>query len=80
VAVSNHGPRLPESARPFEARWRGSASLGSGMGLYIVDSIVQGWGGQTWYTGNGTLNTFGFTVPASIRYSNVTRESHARST
>ena len=36
---------------------------GSGMGLYIVRSIVQGWGGQTWVERREDRNAFCFTLP-----------------
>ncbi|MGI8748692.1 MAG: histidine kinase, partial [Deinococcus sp.] len=34
-----------------------------GMGLYIVRSVVQGWGGQAWTERRSGGNAFCFTVP-----------------
>ena len=49
----------------FQAHTRGEGApgLGSGMGLYIVRSIVQGWGGQAWAERQGGRNAFLFTLP-----------------
>ena len=41
----------------------GAPGQGSGMGLYIVRSIVQGWGGQAWVERRGERNAFCFTMP-----------------
>jgi signal transduction histidine kinase len=62
VIVQDAGLELPTYDHIFEAHKRGANSNGSGMGLYVVRSIVTAWDGQTWgrYTSKG--NEFGFTV------------------
>ena len=64
VVVHDAGLELPTYNHIFEAHRRGPDSNGSGMGLYVVRSIVTAWNGQTWgrYTGKG--NEFGFSVPS----------------
>lgn len=65
VAVSDEGEALSGTEHLFQAHTRGegAAGLGSGMGLYIVRSIVQGWGGQAWAERRGGRNAFLFTLP-----------------
>ncbi|GAA5514270.1 sensor histidine kinase WalK [Deinococcus carri] len=65
VAVLDHGPPLTGTDGLFRAHTRGphASGQGSGMGLYIVRSIVQGWGGQTWAERRGDRNAFCFTLP-----------------
>ena len=63
VEVESAGEPLPDGAKPFGARWRGPQSRGSGMGLYIVASIVHGWGGEVWHRHANRRNIFGFSVP-----------------
>ncbi len=65
VAVSDEGTPLSASEHLFQAHTRGdnATGLGSGMGLYIVRSIVQGWGGQAWAERRGERNAFVFTLP-----------------
>ena len=65
VVVHDAGLELPTYDHIFEAHKRGSNSNGSGMGLYVVRSIVTAWNGQTWGRYNGG-NEFGFTVPAQF--------------
>jgi signal transduction histidine kinase len=64
VSILDAGLELPTYDHIFEAHKRGPNSNGSGMGLYVVRSIVNAWQGETWgrYDGNG--NEFGFTVPS----------------
>lgn len=66
VRVHDDGELLTDYEALFEAHQRGPGSSGSGMGLYIVRSIVQAWGGRVWgqYNAQTHGNEFGFTVPA----------------
>jgi signal transduction histidine kinase len=68
VTVQDAGLELPTYNHIFEAHKRGPNSTGSGMGLYVVRSIVTAWQGETWGHHNqgdtGAGNEFGFTVPA----------------
>lgn len=65
VAVLDHGPPLEDTELLFRAHTRGrhATGQGSGMGLYIVRSIVHGWGGQAWTERRGERNAFCFTLP-----------------
>lgn len=63
VKVEDTGLELPIYNHIFEAHKRGANSNGSGMGLYVIRSIVAAWQGETWGRYNGTGNEFGFTVP-----------------
>ena len=65
VAVQSEGEALGSTERLFEAHTRGehAPGLGSGMGLYIVRSLVQGWGGKAWAERRGQRNAFVFTLP-----------------
>ncbi|GGO38583.1 sensor histidine kinase [Deinococcus humi] len=65
VRVLDHGPPIPDTDSLFQAHTRGAGATGqgSGMGLYIVRSVVQGWGGQAWATRTGGRNAFCFTLP-----------------
>ncbi len=67
VSVRDEGQPLPEKAieRLFEphARGRGVKVKGTGLGLYIVRSIAQRWGGEAWGRPLATGNEFGFSVP-----------------
>ncbi|GMA15832.1 histidine kinase [Deinococcus metallilatus] len=67
VAVLDHGPPLGETDSLFLAHTRGphASGQGSGMGLYIVRSIVHGWGGQAWTERRGERNAFCFTLPGA---------------
>ncbi|WP_216324761.1 sensor histidine kinase [Deinococcus aestuarii] len=65
VTVLDHGPPLEDTGALFRAHTRGrhATGQGSGMGLYIVRSIVHGWGGQAWTERRGERNAFCFTLP-----------------
>lgn len=65
VAVLDHGAPISDTETLFQAHTRGRTATGqgSGMGLYIVRSIVQGWGGQTWVERREDRNAFCFTLP-----------------
>ena len=47
VTVSDEGPGIPEESmsRVFTRFWRGSKRGGTGLGLYIVNGIVEAHGG-----------------------------------
>jgi two-component system, OmpR family, sensor histidine kinase ResE len=64
VSVQDAGLELPTYDHIFEAHKRGPNSSGSGMGLYVVRSIVSAWHGETWGCYIESGNEFGFTVPA----------------
>ncbi|GAA5501188.1 sensor histidine kinase WalK [Deinococcus xinjiangensis] len=67
VSVLDSGPAIPDTETLFQAHTRGKTAhgQGSGMGLYIVRSIVHGWGGQAWAERNEEegRNAFSFTLP-----------------
>lgn len=65
ICVLDHGPAISDTEGLFRAHTRGRTATGqgSGMGLYIVRSIVQGWGGRTWVHRLEQQNAFCFTVP-----------------
>ena len=64
VAVLDLGTPVPDTDNIFRAHTRGpgASGNGSGMGLYIVRSIVEGWGGQAWAERRGERNAFCFTL------------------
>ncbi len=67
IGVVDEGSILPDYHGIFEAQRRSLQSRGSGMGLYIVRSIVRAWSGEV----NGSYrpdlggNEFLFSVPAA---------------
>lgn len=65
VAVLDHGAPIGDTETLFQAHTRGRTATGqgSGMGLYIVRSVVQGWGGQVWVERREERNAFCFTLP-----------------
>lgn len=66
VSVVDQGAVLPDYQVIFEAQRRSLQSRGSGMGLYIVKSIVRAWDGEVrgLYRPDLGGNEFLFTVPA----------------
>ena len=66
VTVQDAGLELSTYGHIFEAHKRGPNSNGSGMGLYVVRSIVGAWQGETWGCYDGAGNEFGFTVPSQF--------------
>jgi signal transduction histidine kinase len=64
VRVTDFGRQLENYQNIFDAKKRGLDSSGSGMGLYILKTIVHAWGGNTWGRFTGTGNEFGFSVPS----------------
>lgn len=68
VSVSDEGkPIPPDQRRRLFGAIRGTRgpSGGSGLGLYITRSIVQGWGGEVWLEPDPSGNRFSFTLPAA---------------
>ncbi len=64
LKVTDFGRQLENYQNIFDAKKRGVDSSGSGMGLYILKTIVQAWGGSTWGRFTGSGNEFGFSVPS----------------
>ena len=66
VVVQDQGPPLPVNTveRLFEPHARGASvkARGTGLGLYIVRSVAQRWGGQAWGRPLEGGNEFGFSV------------------
>ncbi|WP_221090465.1 sensor histidine kinase [Deinococcus aquaedulcis] len=65
VSVLDRGEPILDAESLFGAHTRGPSATGqgSGMGLYIVRSIVHGWGGQAWAERRAEANAFCFTLP-----------------
>jgi signal transduction histidine kinase len=67
IVVQDEGkPLSPETIDSlFEPHSRGATAKvkGTGLGLYIVRSIAERWGGKAWGEALVTGNEFGFTVP-----------------
>ena len=71
IVVRDEGAELADYESLFEAHRRGPGATGpgTGMGLYIVRSIVNAWGGRVWarhgpHPDGAHGNEFGFTLPA----------------
>ena len=70
-SVRDEGIGIPaaEQARIFEKFYRATNVLkpvpdGSGLGLALVKSLVDGWGGKVWFESKeGEGSTFFFTIP-----------------
>ncbi len=67
ISIVDDGSGLDDYTRIFEAQRRSSQSRGSGMGLYIVQSIVRAWGGEVHGAFNAEFNgnAFSFSVLAA---------------
>jgi signal transduction histidine kinase len=71
LQVQDTGMGIPENqkARVFEKFFRASNAKtvdteGSGLGLYLVNNIIQAHGGKVWFTSEeGKGSTFAFTLP-----------------
>lgn len=72
-SVKDRGIGIPESEKDkiFQKFYRAENALryvpeGSGLGLSLVKSLVEGWGGKIWFESKeGAGTTFTFTIPAS---------------
>lgn len=70
-SVKDSGIGIPKNqqSRLFEKFFRADNAIsavpeGSGLGLSLVKSLVEGWGGKIWFeTKEGSGTTFFFTVP-----------------
>jgi two-component system, OmpR family, sensor histidine kinase SenX3 len=75
VRVSDQGVGIPQSQlkrifrRFHRFQWRGSKVKGTGLGLYIVRSIVRSHGGRVFATsdGEGRGSTFTIELPRLVR-------------
>jgi signal transduction histidine kinase len=69
-AVADNGPGIPPEDLPrvFDRHWQGASPAfrrGSGLGLFIVKTIVEAHAGRTWVESTpGTGASFFFTLPA----------------
>lgn len=59
VRISDNGPGIPEAIRHalFQAEKKGPESKGTGMGLYLVETLATSYGGDVWIAdgdGDGT--------------------------
>lgn len=68
VSVEDNGPGIPTEALPhiFDRFWRADrkSRSGTGLGLPIAKSIVEGHGGRIWAESTvGRGSTFYFTLP-----------------
>ncbi len=73
IAVIDKGIGIPKDSQSkiFEKFFRADNALklvpeGSGLGLSLVRSLFEGWGGKIWFESKeGVGTTFYFTVPFS---------------
>lgn len=61
VSVADNGPGIPpeQRERVFERGERGQKSSGSGLGLYLVETLVEQYGGQVWIEPSGAEESDG---------------------
>jgi PAS domain S-box-containing protein len=54
VRIADNGPGIPEQQRIeiFEKDTKGLESEGTGLGLYLVETLVTAYGGDVWITDN----------------------------
>lgn len=54
VSIADNGPGIPDEKKRtlFRRRNKGPESPGSGMGLYLVDKLVESHGGSVWIEDN----------------------------
>ncbi len=54
VHVADNGPGIPDAQKDeiFGKEERGLESSGAGIGLYLVESLVEGYGGDVWVEDN----------------------------
>ncbi|PSP95216.1 hypothetical protein BRC84_03640 [Halobacteriales archaeon QS_1_68_44] len=66
LRVSDNGPGIPESEREayFEAGRQHEASVGQGLGLYLVNTLVERYGGTVEITDNEPRGT---TIEVELR-------------
>ncbi|VTT87263.1 signal-transducing histidine kinase homolog [Halorubrum sp. DM2] len=61
VSVADNGPGIPDDVKAdlFGAGEKGLESGGTGMGLFLVDSLVEGYGGDVWIEDRAESESFG---------------------
>ncbi|WP_255192799.1 PAS domain-containing sensor histidine kinase [Natronobeatus ordinarius] len=54
VRIADNGPGVPEAQRAeiFGKGEKGIESEGTGIGLYLVSTLLEGWGGSVWVEDN----------------------------
>jgi two-component system sensor histidine kinase BaeS len=72
ISVADDGPGVPPEDLPhlFERFWRGDQARqraigGSGLGLAVASSLVEGHGGRIWAENREEGSVFTFTLPVS---------------
>ena len=61
VRVADNGPGIPDDVKKdlFGEGEKGLESGGTGMGLFLVDSLVEGYGGDVWIEDRTASESFG---------------------